>query len=92
MNTSINEKDTFVWWRNNHDWGNPGTCIKYLVQVKGVWIFKPPLLCMTGFIQLMMNVAKDYYTNLYAVDNGGLGSSLDYQKGAFFRRFYVKSE
>ena len=52
-------------------------CKVYKSSQTGILIFKPAILCMTGFIQLdlMMNVAKDYCTNLYAVDNGGLGSS-----------------
>ena len=33
----------------------------------------------------MMNVVLDWYENLHAVTNGGHGSSLEYQRGAFLR-------
>ena len=32
---------------------------------------------------MMMNVMVDWYTNLHTVDNGGNGSSLEYQRGHF---------
>ena len=67
---------------------------EFLVQAKVIWIFNPAILCMTGFIQLylMMNVAKVWYTYIYAVDNGGLGSQLRVPNRGIFRRFNIKSE
>ena len=38
-----------------------------------------------------MNVAVDWYTNPHTVDNGGYGSSLEYQHGGLLRSFKIKS-
>ena len=45
----------------------------------------------TKWRHLMVNVALVWYTNLYAVDNGGHGPSLDYQCVSFYKGFKIKN-